>query len=76
MAELADALDSGSSSSDTVWVQVPLSAPNKEPRHAFSRVEVIFIICALCPKLVMNSCTILTVEIGATKYFVNSISLL
>ncbi len=27
MAELADALDSGSSDSNIVWVQVPFSAP-------------------------------------------------
>ena len=27
VAELADALDSGSSGSNTVWVQVPSSAP-------------------------------------------------
>ena len=29
VAELADALDSGSSESDFIWVQVPSSAPNK-----------------------------------------------
>ena len=28
MAELADALDSGSSESNFMWVQVPSSAPN------------------------------------------------
>ena len=28
MAELADALDSGSSESNFIWVQVPLSAPD------------------------------------------------
>ena len=28
VAELADALDSGSSESNFIWVQVPLSAPN------------------------------------------------
>ena len=34
VAELADALDSGSSGSDTVWVQVPSSAPKSrfEPK--------------------------------------------
>ena len=31
VAELADALDSGSSGSDTVGVQVPSSAPAKNP---------------------------------------------
>ena len=31
VAELADALDSGSSGSDTVGVQVPSSAPVKNP---------------------------------------------
>ena len=31
VAELADALDSGSSGSDTVGVQVPSSAPSKHP---------------------------------------------
>ena len=31
VAELADALDSGSSGSDTVGVQVPSSAPTKDP---------------------------------------------
>ena len=30
VAELADALDSGSSGSNTVWVQIPSSAPTKE----------------------------------------------
>ena len=30
VAELADALDSGSSESDFIWVQVPSSAPNFE----------------------------------------------
>ena len=29
VAELADALDSGSSESDFIWVRVPSSAPNK-----------------------------------------------
>ena len=29
VAELADALDSGSSESNFMWVQVPSSAPNK-----------------------------------------------
>ena len=43
MAELADALDSGSSSSDTVWVQVPLSAPYKELRHVIHVVEALFL---------------------------------
>ena len=28
---MADALDSGSSGSNTVWVQVPSSAPRKNP---------------------------------------------
>ena len=32
VAELADALDSGSSSLKRVWVQIPSSAPNKKPR--------------------------------------------
>ena len=30
MAELADALDSGSSESNFIWVQVPSSAPKKQ----------------------------------------------
>ncbi len=29
VAEMADALDSGSSESDFIWVRVPSSAPNK-----------------------------------------------
>ena len=34
VAELADALDSGSSESNFIWVQVPSSAPNrKKPNH-------------------------------------------
>ena len=30
VAELADALDSGSSESDFIWVRVPSSAPEKD----------------------------------------------
>ena len=33
VAELADALDSGSSSLKRVWVQIPSSAPKKPPRN-------------------------------------------
>ena len=32
VAELADALDSGSSSLKRVWVQIPSSAPTRKPR--------------------------------------------
>ena len=32
VAELADALDSGSSSLKRVWVQIPSSAPKKSPK--------------------------------------------
>ena len=35
MAELADALDSGSSESNFIWVQVPSSAPNKSNPNEF-----------------------------------------
>ena len=34
VAELADALDSGSSDSNVIWVQVPSSAP-KAAEHSF-----------------------------------------
>ena len=36
VAELADALDSGSSSLKRVWVQIPSSAPNNENPNLFS----------------------------------------
>ena len=35
VAELADALDSGSSSLKRVWVQIPSSAPNGSPELRF-----------------------------------------
>ena len=41
MAELADALDSGSSESNFIWVQVPLPAPNKT--DYFDRIVCLFL---------------------------------
>ena len=43
MAESADALDSGSSGSNTVCVQVTLSAPRKIGTFKASALEVLFV---------------------------------
>ena len=37
VAELADALDSGSSESNFMWVQVPSSAPNQKNPNQIKR---------------------------------------
>ena len=44
MAELADALDSGSSESDLIQVQVMLPAPNKDYNFDTLSTEVIVLI--------------------------------
>ena len=40
VAELADALDSGSSESNFIWVQVPSSAPTKADPNLFGSALV------------------------------------
>lgn len=44
MVELADAPDSKSGGSDTMWVQVPPSAPDEEYEPSFFRIVRIFYI--------------------------------
>ena len=41
VAELADALDSGSSSLKRVWVQIPSSAPNGSPELRFGAFRLV-----------------------------------
>lgn len=44
MAELADALDSGSSESDFIWVRVPSSAPKPKARGLSPRFWFFYIL--------------------------------
>ena len=44
VAELADALDSGSSEGNFIWVQVPSSAPEKIPVESMFRGGFLFAI--------------------------------
>ena len=60
MAESADALDSGSSGSNTVCVQVTLSAPIKLGNGHFSlkmsTIQALLFICRIFPLPSKNSC--------------------
>ena len=75
VAELADALDSGSSESNFIWVQVPSSAPDPgyESIRDFSLLSPFFVFSLIIN--VFEHCTLLYINVLIGIFYPNCIQL-